>query len=72
MKEKNRKMIALSLEMIRIGKRMETERRELEKLVQAGLDFESPEIRAALECYLREKAAWEDAERVYLALRDSE
>ena len=65
-------MIALSVEMIRIGKQMETERRELEKMVQSGMEFKSPEIRAALECYLREKAAWEDAERVYLALRDSE
>lgn len=70
MKDKNRKMIALSADMVRIGKRMEAERRKLEKLVLAGTGYDSPEIKNALECYLREKAAWEEREQEYLALRD--
>ena len=70
MKDKHRQMIALSLEMIRHGKRMETEKRRLKELADGGTGYDSPEIRAALERYLREKAAWEKAEQSYLALRN--
>ena len=72
MKDKNRKLITLSADMVRIGKRMESERRKLERLIQAGMGYDSPEIKNTLERYLQEKAAWEETERDYLALRDGE
>ena len=72
MNEKNRKMIALSLKMVQVGKRMEAERRELAQLVQSGMGYDSPEMKTALERYLKEKAVWEETERDYLTLRDGQ
>ena len=72
MKSKNRQMIALSTKMVRIGKRMEAEKQKLKELVDRGYGYDSPEIKTALAQYMRDKAAWEEAERAYLALRDSD
>ena len=64
-------MIALATKMVRIGKQMEAEKQKLKVLVDRGYGYGSPEIKTALAQYMRDKAAWEEAERAYLALRDS-
>ena len=72
MKSKNRQLIALSAKMVRIGKRMETEKQELKELVDRGYGYDSPEVKTALARYLQNRTEWEETERAYLALRNGD
>ena len=62
-------MIKLASELCKLGKEVDESRQTLKDLVEAGVPYESDEMRVALEDFHHVYFRWEKTEQEYLILR---
>ena len=70
MQNRNKDLIKSALTLVKVGKELEKAKEKLRQLVSAGIPYNSPEMKSALDDCLLLKRQWEDLEAEHLQLRE--
>ena len=69
MKKAKKALVSSAIELVQIGKRLETARGKLRQLVESGVPYDSDEMKEALQACMALNLQWSALEQRHLALK---
>ena len=70
MKDRKAKLVLSAIELTKTGEKLETARKKLKRLAEAGTPYESETMKNALQEFLNLEQKWKVLEQEHLALKD--